>query len=243
MSLFVSQTRTAVGYQVRLPVRGLKHRASIAWTRYVLRMPPRSADAYATCVPVLAGLAALIQPKRVLEFGCGNFSTQTFLDRSVFPTLCELHSLENDPSWAERMRDAAGADPRLKLDTVQGPIAAAAEQIDPSKYDLVLIDDSTSLDERVATIRTCAQRPCGEAVFVVHDFEQDAYRRAAEGFRSRYRLAGLNPNSGVLWNGSRLTRSDLRALDRTIRRHRDRLSPADVAGWSAVFRLRISQTT
>ena len=51
----------------------------------VLRpLPPRAENAYATHIPVLVGLGSIRRIERVLEFGCGHYSTKTFLRRSVF---------------------------------------------------------------------------------------------------------------------------------------------------------------
>ncbi len=63
-------------------------------------------------MPVLLGLAHLINVTRVLELGAGQFSTPLFLNRYVFPNLTILHSLENDLLWATRITKAI-RDPRL----------------------------------------------------------------------------------------------------------------------------------
>jgi predicted O-methyltransferase YrrM len=63
---------------------------------------------YATHVPILIGLARMREIKNVLEFGCGHYSTLTFLNRAAFPHLVKLHSIENDSSWSETIRELPG---------------------------------------------------------------------------------------------------------------------------------------
>src|SRR5215212_3358405 len=71
---------------------------------------PRARNDYATHVPILIGLARLREIKTVLEFGCGHYSTLTFLNRSAFPDLEKLQSIENDDTWAATVQKAASDD-------------------------------------------------------------------------------------------------------------------------------------
>ena len=80
---------------------------------------PRSLNDYATHIPILIGLARLREVRSVLEFGCGHFSTLTFLNRSAFPHLESLLSIENDDSWAATIEQAAKHDPRWTLQVVE----------------------------------------------------------------------------------------------------------------------------
>ena len=105
-------------------------------------LPLRARNDYATHVPVLIGLAALRRVERVLEFGCGNYSTKTFLNRTAFPDLRELQSVENDRAWAEQLRGAVGGDARCVVNVVSGAVSNAVERFDLESFDLVLIDDS-----------------------------------------------------------------------------------------------------
>src|SRR5690242_3885967 len=105
-------------------------------------LPPRAENAYATHVPVLIGLAAIRSVRRVLEFGCGHYSTKTFLQRAAFPDLDELQSVENDRGWAETMRAATRDDPRSTVTVVDGAISAAVSTFDLEAFDLILVDDS-----------------------------------------------------------------------------------------------------
>jgi len=63
-----------------------------------------SEQPYATHIPVLVGVAAACLPDRLVEFGSGDFSTLTFLDETVFPSLLSIESYENNPQWMQQRR-------------------------------------------------------------------------------------------------------------------------------------------
>src|SRR5215217_6843162 len=84
---------------------------------------PRALNDYATHVPILIGLARLREIKSVLEFGCGYYSTLTFLNRGAFPHLERLQSVENDVTWAETIHEAAKSDERWTLRLVRGEVS------------------------------------------------------------------------------------------------------------------------
>src|SRR5450759_2469319 len=90
--------------------------------RYLASRAPRSEFAYATHVPYLTGIAKLAEVRRVVEFGCGEYSTLTFLDREVFPALERLDSFEDDPQWIEKVRVMAAGDKRMRLMLQEGPM-------------------------------------------------------------------------------------------------------------------------
>ena len=76
--------------------------------RYLLRLPPRAPNPYLTQAPILLAAGRWWRIRRVLEFGCGEFSTKLFLDSRYFPDLQQVESYENDPVWAERIRQQVG---------------------------------------------------------------------------------------------------------------------------------------
>lgn len=191
----------------------------------------RAANAHATHVPVLVGLARLLDVERVIEYGCGEYSTLTFLNRAVFPRLVKLLSLENDAEWFARMAGHAGVDSRAEMISVEGSMSVAASGVEISGYDLVFLDDSTTVAERAATIREVTAKPADSTVVVIHDYEMAEYQQAVRGFTNRYSFDCLNPNTGVLWNNAPVAESELRSLDELIKRHTGRLRPEDVDGW------------
>jgi predicted O-methyltransferase YrrM len=196
-------------------------------------LTPESPQPLGTHVPVLVGLARLVKLRRVAEFGCGQFSTLSLTDRSAFPDLEVLHSFENDPQWLEEIRTRTAHDPRVEMSRVDGRMGDAAAGVDVRDYDLVFIDDSKRAEDRAATIRAVWERRA--PLVAIHDFEVFAYRRAAAGYRKRYRFTSLLPNTGILWNDDRLRDDQLRRLEDSIKRHRGELRAEDVRGWTRVL--------
>lgn len=200
---------------------------------------PRAPNAFATHVPVLIGLGRSRRIQRVLEFGCGKYSTLTFLNRSVFPHLDRLHSIENDDSWAAMIQEAAKHDSRWSLQLVNGEIADSVADLDLEAFDLIMIDDSQSSTQRAATIRAVAGKHPERPLIVIHDFEVEEYRKAATGFKYRHRFRGYNPETGVV--GNRV--DDLKRIERVIRSKGKVLEPDAVEKWTRVFRQDLQDLT
>ena len=215
----------------------LTTRTRLRWHRLksVLHpLPLRAQNDYATHVPVLIGLAALRRVERVLEFGCGNYSTKTFLNRAAFPDLRELQSVENDGAWAEALRGVVGHDERCVPNVVDGAISDAVGRFDLESFDLVLIDDSKNASERAATIRAVFKAGIKRPWIVVHDYEVFDYQNAAAGFKHRFTFRGYNPHTGLVLNST--PQHDFKALDKLIRTNSARLEPDDLAGWLQLLR-------
>ena len=187
------------------------------WDRFVLRLPPRAQNPYLTHFPVLWSLGRLRKIESVLEFGCGEISTKAFLNRDLFPHLKKLTTYENDQAWAERVKNSCSSDDRLEMNVVTGLVARFVPAIDVEQYDVIFIDDSVTARERSQTIDAVAMKSPKRAIVVIHDFETRDYRIASRPLRHRVRMTGQNPNTGVLWNGSQLTPSQLRQVDHTLR--------------------------
>lgn len=192
-------------------------------------LPPRARNDYATHVPVLIGLASLRRIERVLEFGCGHYSTKTFLNRAAFPDLKELHSVENDPVWAKQIK----TDPRGKLHITTAPISDTVSSFDLETFDLILVDDSKTAAERAATIRALSVFHPSNPWLLIHDYEVDEYQRAAS-FKHRFIFKAYNPQTGFVANHN--PEHGLKAIDKQIKTNKTRLEPDDVDGWLRVFR-------
>ncbi len=198
--------------------------------RVKLFSAPRALNDYATHVPILIGLARLREIKSVLEFGCGYYSTLTFLNRAAFPHLERLQSVENDASWAETIHEAAKSDERWTLKLIRREIADSVSTLDLEAFDLVLIDDSKTSTQRSATIRAVAGKQPQRPWIVIHDFEVDEYRRAATGFKQRHIFKAFNPETGVLSNSpDRVTQ--WKFLDRTIKARSKGLEADKTGRW------------
>jgi len=192
-------------------------------------LAPRARNDYATHIPILIGLARLRKIRSVLEFGCGHYSTLTFLNASVFPDLEQLHSIENDDAWATTIQEAAKNDPRWTLQLVNGEISESIPDLE--SFDLILIDDSKTSAQRAATIRSVATKQPQHPWIVIHDFEVDEYRDAASAFKHRYRFRAYNPETGVVANSP----LDLTALNRSIKQNAKSLDPDNIKAWSSAI--------
>jgi len=197
--------------------------------------PPRIENDYASHLPVLLGLSRIFHIRSILEFGCGYFSTFAFLDRSAFPALTRLCSVESDASWLARIEGVVGSDARLQIKLVAEPMEATLAEFSPSDYDLVFVDHSTDPGRRAATIRALASWCTESSLVVVHDFEVELYRKAARAFPQRFEFRALNPSTGLAWKGASADRECLACLDRAIRCDSKRLKPDDRDGWTKVF--------
>ena len=191
----------------------------------------RALNDYATHIPILIGLARIREIRSVLEFGCGNYSTLTFLNRSAFPHLERLHSVENDDEWAATIQEAAKHDDRWTLRLVSGEISEAVSALET--FDLILIDDSKVSAERAATIRAVARQQPQHPWIVIHDFEVDEYRHAASAFKHRHRFRAYNPETGVVANQM----NEWKTIDRVIKSNAKLLEPDAIAKWIDRFRL------
>ena len=196
----------------------------------------RHRNPYATHLPVLIGVAGVMKVARVLELGAGRYSSRLFLDRRAYPDLVSLVSIENDAAWADELRGTF-EDDRAQLHVIEGavPLALQALHIDIASFDLVFCDDSTSADERSATIRFVTQRLGPSSVMVVHDYEVGAYRDASASLSHRFVFHALNPYTGVCWTDASISRSQLRRIRRQISRSARSTEPTDVAAWEEVL--------
>lgn len=196
---------------------------------------PRAEKDYATHIPALLALARAIKVERVLELGCGEYSTLTFLNPVAFPSLVSLESLETDQAWLDKISAASGNDLRVRTRLVRGAMRSVIEQTDLDDYDLILVDDSTSGEERAATICAITARQPKRAVVAIHDFEIQAYREAAGAFQHQFIFKAFNPQTGVVWNGEESLTKALRHAGSTMKRYAKKLEPDDVNGWSNVL--------
>ena len=170
--------------------------------------------------------------RNVLEFGCGHYSTVTFLNPSAFPDLERLHSVENDDAWAQTMQETAKNDGRWSLKLVNGEISESVADLDLEAFDLILIDDSKTSVQRAATIRAVAGREPRRPWIVIHDFEVREYREAAAAFKHRHRFRSYNPETGIV--GNRV--GDWKMIQRVISAKARVFEPDAIAQWADSFR-------
>jgi protein-L-isoaspartate O-methyltransferase len=89
-------------------------------------------DPTATHLPVLESLLSDGTVKKVLEFGCGLFSTKAFADAGCNVTAIEMQHEE----WYRRVREAL---PSVELHLALGPTAWSGVPLD-GRYDLIFVD-------------------------------------------------------------------------------------------------------
>src|ERR1700751_4542769 len=131
------------GYSQRLLLSEFRRALGVIRRLSRRRLPPRSVSDYATHVPILVGVGCTLRIVKVLEFGAGFYSTLTFLNRSAFPDVTSVYSIESDSEWTSRVYEAAKNDPRLRIRRVPEPIESILAELDLAEYDLVLVDSST----------------------------------------------------------------------------------------------------
>ena len=150
-----------------------------------------SADPYASHLPLLVELAKVFDIASVLEFGGGEFSTEAFLNRDLFPDLHRLDCVETDKRWNIRIGEKY-RDPRLfMLSQYPGwPVAG---------YSLVFIDDGPSEIERVITMNRVAAEK--SPLVVIHDTEVEAYRGRLHLLFDNHVThdVGPGPSTSVAW--------------------------------------------
>ena len=198
---------------------------------------PRSEEPYATHVPVLVGVAAAVQPKRLVEFGAGSFSTLSFLDKAAYPSLERVCSYENDAEWYEEVRRKLPEDSRIDLQYFDGDMYRAVPRADVSSADMIFIDDSPAPTPEVramtvkAVSKLCGERP----VVVLHDYDILKLRVTAREFENFVVFDAFNPQSVVMWNGHPERRAMLEEVNRTIRENAGSVGLTDTRRWIEVF--------
>jgi hypothetical protein len=199
---------------------------------------PRAVKDYATHLPVLIGLAQSVRIEKVLELGCGEFSSKAFLNSRIFPSVAELTSLETDGMWLEKVSAELQQDSRFKPRLITRLMAEGIKEVDLEEFDLVFVDDSTSVDERRQTIQRISEKQPVHPFIVIHDFEVGEYRNAAKDFKYRHTFRALTPQTGIVWNRSDRELPALRELDRTIKQFCRLYEPDDLHSWKSAFEKR-----
>ncbi len=199
------------------------------------RLVERASDPYVTHIPILVGISKLYEIRTVLEIGSGENSTLTFLNPIAFPDLASLITLENDYEWKNRVEKLIKHDPRVQLQYISGCMSDAVSRIDINGYDMVFIDDSVSADLRAATIREVAKKLSQRQFMLIHDYECKEYRRAVHGLMYTFRFDSLNPNTGLAGNQSAIERSQLKQLNKLVKKYRADIKLSDIYSWSTLF--------
>jgi len=149
-------------------------------------------SAYASHIPYLSTIGAEVTS--VLEFGVGQYSTPLFLDRTFFPKLTHMISVETDVEWAQRVV----LDPRHTV-VIWPPEVLLTTTLVPDAFDLIFVDNGGE-PLRIATIEWLASLELKHADVVIHDFEHEPYQRAAAPFQYKYVYKEHSPWTAMCWN-------------------------------------------
>jgi hypothetical protein len=141
-------------------------------------MPP--SDPYASHLPILQAL----EPRRVLEFGGGKFSTGCFL---AMPQVKRLVTIETDPEWFNKLRKMFRDRRWVLRESVAG--------FKPTEFDLVLIDDGDNMSHRLNTIRWVLGQEHPRVV--IHDAEVAQYRAELQN-TDHWVYTGATPYTAVV---------------------------------------------
>ena len=228
-----------VGQRWQFQLRSLlssSHRAASGTTTADLAdASTRAANPFATHIPILIGLAYLYEVRRILEFGCGNYSTRLFLDRRIFPNLEQLLSYENEHDWHKKFAATLQNDERANLCYVHGSMASVVASVPFDEYQLVFIDDSGVIPERVKTIRQVLAHRSTQNIVIIHDFQTGDYYNATTNTQHRYVFDALNPYTGIVWWDAPISISSLGRINKLVAAHMNLLDLDDIEGWKRVF--------
>lgn len=150
-----------------------------------------------THIPVLTLLGQLYNFKSIFELGSGD-STKVFLDEIIYPHLKKLDVVENGPQFCkdhllEISKNHIKCVPFLK----EGKMVQCIELKDLDIYDMIFIDDSTELKDRVDTIKYVTKK-AARPVIVIHDFEHKEYQQAVQGKYFFFVFDFQTPYTGIL---------------------------------------------
>ncbi len=193
-----------------------------------------SENPYATHLPVLIGLSWMLNVRRVLEFGCGSYSTATFLNREIFPQVVWVQSFDNDAEWLNKIA-ATNKDSRLHLSFVDGAMSKVVSEINFTDFDLLFVDDSLTVAERAQTISMISNNYSPSNVVLIHDYEVKEYQKAARVFRHRFGFDAFNPQTGVMWGNHSLDKRKLKKLNAILKLYSRKIPPDDLNRWLEIL--------
>ena len=112
--------------------------------------------------------------ERVGEFGLGEVSTLTFLDRKLFPQLELLVSFENKLQWADEVGNLVAGDPRwlLRMAGSWEEMFNLIHGVPP--LELVLVDSET-ISSRISILLNLAKMETQVPFILLHDSERGEY--------------------------------------------------------------------
>jgi len=179
-----------------------------------LSVDRRVGDAYGSHIPILIGLAKIFEIEKVIEFGCGLYSTPTFLNCGAFPELYSLLSIDDNQKWIDKL---GITDERVQF-------SLSVDDLDFSDIDLVFVDDSVA--RRLSSIKLVSNLQ--NCILVFHDLEDRTYGRATRNIQGLFTFRIFNPFTGARCD------ANLEMLNNFILMH-NYIAPTDTVGWIEAF--------
>lgn len=189
----------------------------ITWNGPQTMASQKSWPDYGTHVPALVSLGAFTPVKTVLEYGCGRFSTPAFLNKTWFPEVDSVLSLESDQNW---MVDTAkrNNDERLTLKLCS---IDKMHELQVPETDVVLIDcdhDTSSGKDFSVRSSLIKKHESSDAILVVHDSNFAQIRPSVEAAAFKYKktyVPPTGPHTTVMSNKIDVTKITWQVVPRT----------------------------
>ncbi len=159
-----------------------------------------------THVPVLRFLGQLMDFRSITEFGCGIYSTLTFLNQKYFPNLQNLYSYETSSAWIKKLKKITH-DKRLHLIHLNRE-KPHWNRRDWHAADLVFVDGkSEHRNDIMSNLQYLSP------LFVIHDVFH--YKRGFRKFKFRYiyQLPYMGRKANRITTGIASNEIDVSAID------------------------------
>jgi hypothetical protein len=182
--------------------------------------------------------ASIIEPKHVLELGCGLYSTPLFLDSRCFPSVQKLTSVETDDRWFQRIDSLLSGNPRWEPYLAETTVAVwlrSKEAEDAVRAcDLIFVDDAAGVLERAGTLcELFSLNPL--CPIVVHDVEQWRLRCQIWKRRPYVVFGAFSPQTAVCNCASGAAMVSLKRANAKLRACRDdALSTSTLSDWVTI---------
>jgi len=141
-------------------------------------------------------ISKIIPIEIVLEFGVGEISTISFLNKENFPNLKKLITVEFQKKWVDEITKLVGCDTRWNM------IITKNETIIPDineKINIVLVD-SLTIEGRIALLTQLNNLNFYDFI-ILHDSQHTSYNSIISKFMYSYKYSdGIYPEAAILSN-------------------------------------------
>jgi spermidine synthase len=156
-----------------------------------------SSEPYATHLPVLLAVSIISGAKKVLELGSGRVSTAFWASDHDGVSVAVVDSLEDDAAWAAIVSEMIPKVSRVRLRAVND-INETLKDLDITAYDIIFIDNATTVATRAQTINEIQARAAATSIIIVHDYENNEYRRMVPDGWAVTVFRHVRPYTGVI---------------------------------------------